>query len=170
MNYIRCIQSYVIGYSCRKTGRQFLHLSLHSFWNVQRIGARLLIDSNRCGRHPLQSWYYTIRSRPQIYSRNIFQAKHCPILFPTNDNIPELLRRSKSPLYIKCILKGIFIVLSDRLTDIAGGHFHILRLNGLIYLRRRNIPDAHGFRIQPDTHGIITCSHNINSSYARHTW
>ena len=169
MNHIRSIQRNIIRHSCREVGGQFLHLGFHSFRDIQRIGTRLLINSNSRRRLPFQSGHHTVRSRSQINPGNIFQTEHGPILFAVDDNISELFGRTEPPLHIQCILKSILILFPDRLADISGRYFHILRLDRLINLLRWNIPDTHCFRIEPDTHGVIPCSHYIHGTHSGHT-
>ena len=136
MNDIRSIQRNIIRHSCREAGGQFLHLGFHSFRDIQRIGTRLLINSNSRRRLPFQSGHHTVRSRSQINPGNIFQTEHGPILFAADDNISELFGRTEPPLHIQCILKSILILFPDRLADISGRYFHILRLDRLINLLR----------------------------------
>ena len=169
MDNISRIQSDIIGHSWRETFCKFFHLSFHSFWNIQRIGPRLLVNSNSSRRFSIQSRHYTVWSRPQINACNIFQTKHRPVLLTADNNIPELFRRFQSSLNIQRILKSIIIILSDRLTDISGRYFHILRLDRLIDLLRWNIPYTHSLRIEPDAHRIVPCSHHIHSTHSGHT-
>ena len=71
MNDIRSVQGYIVLYACREILREFLHFCLYSFGNVQRVAARLLIDSDGSGGFPVQLGYYAVRGRAHETGRNL---------------------------------------------------------------------------------------------------
>ena len=126
MNDIRSVQGYIVLYACREILREFLHFCLYSFGNVQRVAARLLIDSNGGGGFPVQLGYYAVRGRAQVDVRHVAQTEYLPSGFGTQDNVAELFGRGKSALYGQAVLIGIFIVRADGLPYVTCADFHIL--------------------------------------------
>ena len=90
MNDIRSVQGYIVLYACREILREFLHFCLYSFGNVQRVAARLLIDSDGSGGFPVQLGYYAVRGRAQVDMRHVAQTEYLPSGFGTQDNVAEL--------------------------------------------------------------------------------
>ena len=126
MNDIRSVQGYIVLYACREILREFLHFCLYSFGNVQRVAARLLIDSDGSGGFPVQLGYYAVRGRAQVDVRHVAQTEYLPSGFGTQDNVAELFGRGKSALYGQAVLIGIFIVRADGLPYVTCADFHIL--------------------------------------------
>ena len=106
--------------------------------------------------------------------RHISQAKHPSACFGAQNDIAELFGRRKSPFHRKSVLIGGRTTVAggsgcrQRLPDGSGADFHILRLYGLVHIGCGKVTDTQCCRVQPDTHGVVACSHYIDGAYTGH--
>ena len=169
MHHIRSIECYLITDALRKRFCQFCHACLYSLCHIQRIGTGKLIDGYPRRRLSFQSRNHVVLLTTQLNTSHILQSKNPSTIFHPKDDFAKLSGSSQAPLYIQGILKSIVTRTTKRLAYITGRHFHILCLNSRIHLLGADITDTHGFRIQPNAHGVIAGSHDIDRPYPRHT-
>ena len=168
MNDVRGIQCYIVLYACGEILREFLHLGFYSFRYIQRVAARLLVYGNGSSGFSVQLRDYAVGGRAQVNVRHVAQAEYLPSCFGAQNDVAELFGRSEAAFYGQAVLVSVFIVGTDGLPYVSRTDFHILRLNGLVYIGRRKVADAHGSRVEPDAYGIVPRSHHIDGTHTGH--
>ena len=169
MHYFRRIECNRIMNAFRESFRQFLHTCFHAFRYIERIRARQLIDSNTSRRFTLQTGNHIVFLTSQLDASHILQSKNTPTVFYPKNDFTELIGRGQSPFYIQGILKSVISRTAERLSNIPCRNLHVLCLNSRIHLVGTKVTDTHRLGVQPDTHGVIACSHDIDRSHSRYT-
>ena len=169
MHHLGRIECHLISDALRKGFGQLLHAFLHSLCHIERIGARKLIYGYTGRRLAFQSGNDIVFLASQLDACHVLQPENPSAFLHPKDDFTKLIGCGQATFHIQSILESIAPRTSEGLTHITSRHLHVLRLDGGIHLLGTQPTDTHRLRVEPNSHGIIACTHHIHRTYARHT-
>ena len=147
--------------------RQALELGPHSLGDLQRVGARRLIDHHEGRGLSVQLGLRVVAVGAKLDTSHVLHPHHRPLLAGANDDVLEL----GGSLQAACGDDGQLLLLvrpDGRAADLTGGRLHVLLSDRRRYIGGRHAQRIHARRIHPDAHAVVEPAERRRFAYAVH--
>ena len=153
--------------SGREARAEPLHRLIDQCRRRHRIGVGRQIERDADGGAAVDAGDDVVVLRPHLDPRDVAHARHRAVGIGSKDDAAELLRGGQAPLRLHVHLE-LLVVAHGARADAPHRRLHVLRLDGVDDVGRRQVEAGEPLRIEPDAHGVVELAEQQRLADARH--
>jgi hypothetical protein len=146
---------------------ELLHAGGDRLRDIDRVGARSLVDGDRCGGVAVEPAEAVRRPGAELDPRHVPHAHRRAVGIGADDDLLEFVGAGQPALRADRELE-LLVGVQRRGADPAHRGLHVLVLDGAGHLRRAQPEDGERVRVEPDPHRVLERAQQRGVAHARH--